>query len=291
MTLFVDRLPDARDMQRLQLLLSTFQDGSGMLEGGHAPGWRDFERAVASWLGGEASESKHIYDVHVRPAGRSLLSGFSCKMRGTLKDTRRKGDATIEVSNSAKKLWSSLKTAGITEENLSSNNAVLAGRTIIATAAAWHHEVSSEGGGPFDAENSPMLHLAYDPGTARQRLAGQQTEYQLFAFRHHLPGEDEAAALRWYVTGNRLLGLRPDGSRGVEWYFGSGGQLKAYPKVVSAFWTSDPFNLEPLRRDADIDVLTAKALAYFPASWAAATGLSARAAEELGDSLKGPAER
>ena len=208
MTLFIDgRVPGPGDMERLRLLLSTFQDGTGMLDGGQAPGWRDFERAAASWLGGAASESKHIYDVHCQTSDGRLY-GFSCKMRGTLSETRRRGDATIEVSNSAKKLWDGLKAVGINEENLMVSDAGLAGATIISTVEGWHLAVSTPGGGSFMAEHSPMLHLAYSARTG---------EYQLFVFDRHLPSVSETAALIWTVTGNRLLGLRPDGNRGVEW--------------------------------------------------------------------------
>ena len=42
---FVDRKPSNAEIERIRLILSTYQDGSGMLaaEGGLTlPGWRDF---------------------------------------------------------------------------------------------------------------------------------------------------------------------------------------------------------------------------------------------------------
>lgn len=50
-----------QEVEKLRLILSTYQDGTGMLaasDGLTLPGWRDFERAVAATLGGIARESK-----------------------------------------------------------------------------------------------------------------------------------------------------------------------------------------------------------------------------------------
>src|SRR5579859_6855404 len=64
--IFIDREPTPREFEKFRLLLSTFQDGSGMLaiRGGKTlPGWRDFERAVAAAFEGENQENKFIFDV------------------------------------------------------------------------------------------------------------------------------------------------------------------------------------------------------------------------------------
>ena len=62
---FVDRPPSSTEIEKFRLVLSTYQDGSGMLvrQGFTLPGWRDFERTVATVFGGVNSESKFIYDV------------------------------------------------------------------------------------------------------------------------------------------------------------------------------------------------------------------------------------
>ncbi|MEW6739449.1 MAG: hypothetical protein ACOYU2_00250 [Nitrospirota bacterium] len=60
----VDRPPTT--VEKFRLLLSTYQDGSGMLaqkQGRTLPGWRDFERAVAVAFNGESQENKFIFDV------------------------------------------------------------------------------------------------------------------------------------------------------------------------------------------------------------------------------------
>ena len=46
----IDRPPTTQEVEKLRLILSTFQDGSGQLalsDGRTLPGWRDFERALA----------------------------------------------------------------------------------------------------------------------------------------------------------------------------------------------------------------------------------------------------
>lgn len=56
----------AQDLAKLRLVLSTYQDGTGMLaasNGRTLPGWRDFERAVAGVFAGESQESKYVFDV------------------------------------------------------------------------------------------------------------------------------------------------------------------------------------------------------------------------------------
>jgi hypothetical protein len=112
---FVDRPPTPGEAEKIRLLLSTYQDGTGMLTlkdsrgrplPGTFPGWRDFERSVALALTGTASESKEIFDVVLARPG-ALDSdpkyGLSCKMRSELNRVGRDGRATIEVSNSAGK--------------------------------------------------------------------------------------------------------------------------------------------------------------------------------------------
>lgn len=74
-----------REVKKLRLILSTYQDGTGILvkEGRTLPGWRDFERAVALAFGGEAQESKAIFDVLLSRTDRPEVKyGLSCKMRG-----------------------------------------------------------------------------------------------------------------------------------------------------------------------------------------------------------------
>src|SRR5438270_10835388 len=85
---FAQRPPSAREVQKLRLILSTYQDGTGQLvtrDGNTLPGWRDFERSIALTFGGKAKESKFIFDVLLPdPRTPGLSYGLSCKMRRTL---------------------------------------------------------------------------------------------------------------------------------------------------------------------------------------------------------------
>ncbi len=81
----VDRNPTRQELEKLRLVLSIYQDGSGMLmqkDGRTLPGWRDFERAVASVFQGKAQENKALFDVLLSDTARPSTSyGLSCKMR------------------------------------------------------------------------------------------------------------------------------------------------------------------------------------------------------------------
>lgn len=118
---FADRPPTGREVERLRLILSTYQDGTGMLplKGGMTlPGWRDFERAVALAFGSMAQESKAIFDVLLPITGTpNVKYGLSCKMRDKLNNIGRTGRVTVELSNAAKKFWDHLGTHGINQSN------------------------------------------------------------------------------------------------------------------------------------------------------------------------------
>jgi hypothetical protein len=120
---FVDRNPTPKEIERLRLILSTYQDGTGMLpdkynKGMTLPGWRDFERAVALAFDGEAPENKAVFDVLLTDSDTPQVKyGISCKMRGELNRIDRDGRVTIELSNSASKFWRHLKTRGIDQRD------------------------------------------------------------------------------------------------------------------------------------------------------------------------------
>jgi hypothetical protein len=63
---FTGSIPTKAQIEKLRLILSTFQDGTGQLvfePGKSLPGWRDFERSVALAFDGVEQESKAIFDV------------------------------------------------------------------------------------------------------------------------------------------------------------------------------------------------------------------------------------
>lgn len=264
---FVDRRPTPAEVERIRLILSTYQDGTGMLvveDGKTLPGWRDFERAVAVALGGVAQESKAVFDVVLRPAKEEHRPkyGLSCKMRRELNRTKKDGRATIEVSNAAGKFWDALDERGINKENYPSK-AAEAGSALLDVVIGWHEVVSIKNGGMFDISKSSYLVLLWNA----------EPKYQLFQFPLQL---FDAAKLTWSVPkskknpekdSRRLCGHDGEGNV-VEWYGSSGGQLKLYPSINNALWASDPFMLERLP-DGSRSVLH-KVEAYFPEQWAKA---------------------
>lgn len=243
---FVDRSPTLAEMEQFRLILSTYQDGSGMLASGAVslPGWRDFERSVAAAFDGQAMESKWIYDVLLVKAGLSF--GISCKMRETLPSVIRTGRVTIELSNASGAFWDVIKTKGLTQEDYHTQ-ATLAGSTILSVVESWYTGIE------VSKEKSFYLVLQWD------RKKGL---YQLFQFALDLP---QPQTLTWEVLGRRLLG-RDEAGVLFEWYGFSGGQLKYYPLVESALWYSPVFQLEPVPNNLDTG-LRNKAISYFPAQW------------------------
>jgi len=235
---FVDRVPTRREVQKLRLILSAYQDGTGQLAVGHLtlPGWRDFERSVALAFGGEAQESKAIFDVLLPDLRREGIKyGLSCKMRETLRYVEDTGRVTIEVSNSAGKFWAALKANGFNEDNYTRAPARV-GKILLDLVGSWHRAVSIEQGGQIDLAGSSYLALQWDKKTG---------QYQLYQFPIRLPDPE---TLQWSVVSRRLIGTDDKGTL-FEWYGHSGGQLKYYPFATDAIWVSERFQLEPLPKN------------------------------------------
>lgn len=250
-----------KEVQRLRLLLSTYQDGSGQYGGGAEPGWRDFERVTALTFGGVARESKSIFDVFVpHPTLSGKHYGISCKMRRELRKIRNTGRVTVEVSNAAAKFWRELASQGIHNQNIKAN-ATTAGQLVVNLVEEWNNEVSIGLGGTVDLRRSSYFVLSYSPKTERD----QQQFYQLHQFPPILPKPE---SLSWDCLGDklRLVGTDHLGAVIFEWYGDSGGQLKYYPHVSEAVWYSPEFQLEPLP-SGEYGALN-KAAAYFPSLWA-----------------------
>ncbi len=233
------------------------------VEGGMTlPGWRDFERAVALAFGGEAQESKAVFDV-LLPTGSTPAPwyGLSCKMRRELDKVKRTGRVYFELSNSAGQFWDSLRTRGIDQTNYRSKPAEV-GRALIEVVESWHHAASAEHGGTVDLAKSSYLVLSWN----------RARRYQLHQFRLTLPDPDE---LRLHFPskksgepGRRLAGDDDSGTL-FEWYGESGGQLKYYALASTAVWSSDVFQMEPLE-NIEYGILK-KAAAYFPEKWSKCT--------------------
>jgi hypothetical protein len=268
----IDRQPTNQEFQKLRLLLSTFQDGTGMNmvscriktknEKGkqvtvsitkNFPGWRDFERVVAIAFDGEAQESKAIFDVLLTNPKTKIKYGISCKMREDFNATIKTGRVNLELSNAAGKFWAELKKHGLNQENYMNDPTAVA-QIILNLYKSWHQDVSIENGGIVDTSKSCYLALSWD----RRSKNGM---FQFHQFPLQLPDVD---SIQWTFSGRRILGINKSGMI-FEWYGESGGQLKYYPPSVNATWKSDPFELEPLG-DIRYGILH-KAEAYFPELW------------------------
>ena len=262
---FAHRPPTEVELTKLRLLLSTFQDGTGMLavdDGSTLPGWRDFERAVALAFCGVPSENKDVIDVRLpNPLRSGAFFGISCKMRKELNRIKRDGRVTIELSNAARAFWNQLGNAGITTANYR-RYAPEAGRLLINLVREWHSSVSTASGGDVDISRSCCLTLMWN----------QSGDYQLRQFPIALP---DPAGITWYCPLIRRKGVlrvvnaicgNDDNGRVFEWYGQSGGQLKYYPKASDALWQSQVFGLEPLPSDTRHGLLS-KAEAYYPHLW------------------------
>ena len=265
---FADRSPDKVELERFRLILSTYQDGSGMymakqrkwmIENGASslPGWRDFERTVAFSFAGKALESKHVFDVLLPlPDKPGVFIGISCKMRNLLKTVKTTGRVTIELSNASKGFWKNIEMkTGLNQKTFSQDPAAV-GKALISTVENWHTSVNTQNPhmGTIEIDKSIFLNLQYDEPSG---------DYQLFQFPLALPVPDN---LTWAVKGERLIGQDNKGII-LEWYGSSGGQLKYYPFADTATWTSPKFRLESLPENLE-DAITNKAASYFPELWA-----------------------
>lgn len=252
---FRGNIPTKSQIEKLRLSLSTYQDGMGQLvfePDKSLPGWRDFERSVALVFGGDAQESKAIFDVLVPISQNPEVNyGISCKMRQTLLIIERTGRVTVEVSNSSGKFWDALGEVGIKEYDTDPN---AAGKILLNLVRDWHDEVSLKRGGTIDISKSSYLLLQWHRKTGR---------YQLFQFPIQLP---DSESLSWAVDGRRLVGRDDDGTM-IEWYGHSGGQLKYYPFAAKAIWASDIFQLEPLPKSDLGYGLKRRVIDFFPNLW------------------------
>lgn len=256
-----------QQVERIRLLLSTYQDGTGQLKlKKHAdtlPDWRQFERAVAVAMGGKNTESKAVFDVLMPASDRaSSAFGISCKMRGELRTAQNKGIVTVEVSNAVGDFWKKLGAVGIETTPQMAGREAEAGKAVLDLVARWEQDTKQAN--QLSLSASYFLVLLWD--TTR-------LDFQLFQMVLALPAP---SALTWTVRPDRkkpgsgcLVGSIGE-RKVVEWYGNSGGQLKYYPEVAEALWHSEIFRLEPLPFSEDGYGIALKASTFFPELWARA---------------------
>jgi len=180
--------PTSVEVERLRLLLSTYQDGTGQQvinqQGDTIPNWRDFERSVALAFKGIAQESKAVCDVIVpnqKPLERAF--GISCKMRSEPRQIYSKGIIYVKVSNASGDFWNAVRQAGVYTTLEMGSNATEAGNAILGLVQTWHNSQKTY----LDVAKSYYLVLQYDMN---------KLHYQLFQLPLELP---DPLSLEWEV--------------------------------------------------------------------------------------------
>lgn len=271
---FLTRPPSDHEVERLRLVLSSFRDGCGQLQDaeGTLPGWRDYERAIASVFGGSAPENKGVFDVFVRSTENTSTDyGYSVKSKelsrvGAIEDLSGSGRVYMELSNSPAKLWAAVKAAGSTEADFHSGlRADQIGRALLVAVSAWHTQsaaqYSATTGRILDLARSAFLVISYS-----RRRQGVGRKYQIHSFDLAFPEH-----ITWRYRSSRSLMAVEAGYPNeclFDWYPFSGGQLKYYPRAASARYSSSPFSLSVPTATS----LAERAAAYFPDDWRNAGG-------------------
>jgi len=265
--------PTPKQVQKLRLLLSTFQDGTGQQAAGYQPGWRDFERSAAVAFGGEAKENKFAFDVLVPYRnGAGVRYGISCKMRGTLNDTRKNNRVTLELTNSAGDFWAALEKASLSQDTYRSDPTMV-GQIIVDVVNQRYTAVSTGNGGQIDLAHSFYFALSWNKAGWFQlhqfSLALPDPQDLLWSFPQRKANKrDKGFTPGTSVMSRALRGVDKDtGHTVLEWYGQSGGQLKYYPLTITALWQSKEFRLEPLPQSGFEYGLSSKAATYFPMLW------------------------
>lgn len=259
--------------EKLRLILSTYQDGTGhehAADGTTIPGYRQFERALALAAEGHAPENKKIFDVLV-PVSSSPQTpqyGISCKMRGELDSVLKKGYVYIEVSNARSQFIRHLERIGIKDPTDYRSRPTDTGLRILDWISELHHQEQRER--HVLLEQSSYLILLYNAGG----------EFRLYQYPANL-FLSNAADYEWSVPSytnkeeqtqyRQHLRAEKDGVMYMQWFW-TAGHLKFFPNVADAVWTSETFRLEPLP-NAELSILH-KVEAYFPDKWKQACELS-----------------
>ena len=227
---FRDRELNAVEFERLRLMLSSFRDGSGqvILKGtNHSmPGFRDFERSLAAAVGGETPENKGIFDIYV--PSEPTPFGISCKM--SRMQPPRSNCSFMELSNSAAKFRACLDAGQINEREEPHR----AGAAIVELVGSWHSALKEA----VDLSSSLFVILAH---------SSNWEKFQLLTFPLNLEIADPKIDVTWLYEGASLNGYIGQGAerhRLWQCYLNSGGQLKYFPLLEWAGWTSGLFHLE-----------------------------------------------
>jgi hypothetical protein len=204
---------------------------------------------------------------------RGVDYGFSvkCKERPQAVTDPVDGRAYMELANSPAKFWEQLKAAGITESDYTARrHAQKMGQIVLQTVQSWHHSAATEYSAAtsrsVDLGRSAYLTLSYTKRNGGGVMPGPR-KYRWHAFDLTFP-----AGIAFSFSSARCLRgmdpLRP-GEAIFDWYGLSGGQLKYYPLVATARYSSPEFTLEHV---PGVRTLSEKIARYWPDKWLAAKG-------------------
>jgi hypothetical protein len=243
-----DRPLDEFELEVLRLILSTFRDGGGQVvrKTGTMPGFRDYERALGAVLKARTPEGKGIFDVIV-PADPKPF-GISCKMSATQPPANQ--CSFMELSNSASKFRKHLLSQQINWVT----EPMLAGPALVELVGSWHKAVEAS----VDVVSSRYSVLSHD---------ASWSQFQILAFPLDLRIANPIGEVEWRIEGASLNGYcsGAGGRRHRLWqvYMNSGGQMKYYPLLSWADWTTQPFQLAV----PPLGSLIEKASNYFGDIW------------------------
>jgi len=203
---FVTKRPDESDLQRLRLLISVFQDGSGEERdpwGRTRAGWKQLERIVAELIGGHSLEQKAVYDIIVTSEVDASIIGVSVKSKSLsqnkFEELKSTGRVHMELTNSLSKLWAPLKSRGIIEANFNPKAvgfAQMIGESLIDTVESWFINFIQPGQAVrVDIERSRFLVVSY---TTANR--SKETLYQVHSFGLRFPKN-----IRWVFHSEKCL--------------------------------------------------------------------------------------
>jgi hypothetical protein len=290
---FVHRDPTVDETERLRLAFSTFRDGSGMLKdkvgGGTWPGWRDFERAIAAVLGGDATEDKQVFDVLV-PCSAAPNQDYGISVKSHIREPslKKQDRVYIELSNANATFWDQLVISGIPRSEYGIINADNVGNCLLSTVTSWCAATPSEHlkstKRHLILKDSIYLSISCDKGAP-----GQPRVYHMHSFGINFPPgikwsylirpsakkPPKLPSLHGYDPSNPLEKL-------FSWHPSSGGQLKWYPRTTTCLYSSAPFSLQPTKV---VDV-TQRAARCFPKEWLAAKGTVALTKQVLAEELE-----
>ncbi len=244
------------ELERLRLILSTFQDGSGWEKQGTRFGFRQFERAFASVVGGQADENKALFDVvaeRTTSMGAIDRIGFSCKLRGKLRNATK--HIYIEVSNAVSQFDKHLQSLGLPNKDAYREDPTQAGKGVLQWIGSLHMRDAEARG--IHLPESVYSVMLYDD------KAGT---FELFEIPIDILLSD---VVDWSATGNHLV-AKIGSTVAIEYYW-KAGQLKFYVPPSRVVWRSGVFTLEALPFGAKTLIVRAEEM--FPVAWAKASSM------------------